>query len=606
MSASPALPRPSFEQGLGLYRSGSYAEACEVLEAILEADPTDAEAWHVLSLSKRSLGRVEAAILDMEEVLRFQPNNAEAWSNYGAMLREKGRLSEAESALRSAIQLSPETALAWNNLGAIQLDLVQLDEARFSLERALALEPSCGEALANLSRVHYESGDMAMAKKTARFATAVAPDLAEAHNRLSIVQSTCGDVEESLKSLEVASRISPQNDLYASNLLLRSLSSDRFSRGDLKNRAVAWGKKYAGIPSRTQGPPRQIRRIGFLSGDLRSHPVGYFLLSLVQHLSKELELVAYHAGSCEDALTQELKPHFAAWRNVFRVSTEPVVDQMVADGLDVLIDLAGHTRDGRLDVMARHPASATLSWLGYSGTTGLPQMDGLIADSALVPLEHEDGYTERVLRLKDSFLCVTPSEFEPVCGEDRATFGVFNNPSKYSRSAFEAWFEILRQCEGTTLLFKYHNLHDPWIRSQVANRFEDVGIEASRIRFASTVSYQDHLQTVASVKVALDTFPYTGATTTLDCVTAGTPLVTLCGDHYASRMSSSLLSTMGRTDTVCESSLKYIQRAVQLVQDEDVHSFCQAGLRESFLASPLCDSERFASGFLDVLQGLAV
>lgn len=596
---------PSFEEGLALFRAERIEEAVSLLQTILAHCPGDPESRHVLALSLRKLGQLDQAVTHLAEVIRLQPGNAEAWSNYGAMLRERGRFQEANEALKCAVELDPDSALAWNNLGTVQLDLTQIDEARWSFEKALSLDPQCAEAMANSSRVWFESGDLGRAKKAARYATALAPSLPEAHNRLATVQSACGDVEESIKSMRNAANAAPDNDLYAGNALLRALSSDRLSRTDLKHLAETWGKKYSTVAPRVTGTLQRIHRIGFLSGDLRQHPVGYFVEPLINHLQADVDIVAYNTGSVVDDLSRRLQTKCSAWRNVHRASADSIVEQMVEDDLDILVDLAGHTRDGRLDVVAQHPARATVSWLGYSGTTGLPQMDAILADQWLIPSSHEDGYTERVLRLPDSFLCLDGSHVGNMTADDWiADFAVLNNPSKFSEAAFAAWATILAKAPGTTILFKYHNLHDAWVQAQIQGRFEDAGIDPNRIRFASTMSYSDHLVLVSRCRVALDTFPYTGATTTIDCLAAGVPVVSLTGDHYAGRMTTSLMLNLGRPETLCSSVRQYVDTAVALSSNESLRRECGSGLADALRDSQICDGKRFAEAWLQTLHSL--
>lgn len=600
-AASQYETASSFQQGLELYRGGNFAAAVSVLETHASECPRDAESLHVLALCYRGLSRFEEGATTLAEVVRQQPENSEAWSNYGAILREVGRLDTALSALETATQLEPGNDMAWNNLGTVLLDLDDLQGADRAFQRALELRPDCSEALANLSRVCYEVGDLKGAWRCARSAIALAPGLAEAHNRLSFVQASIGELEASLASLRRAVAIDPANDRNQSNLLLRSLGSEQLDARTLYEGARDWGVRFPPL-SLTRGKPTSIQRIGFLSGDLFNHPVGHFLHPLLLSLEGQVEVVCYSTSTKSDNHTAELRNASDSWRDIHRVSLAEATRQIHSDDLDVLVDLSGHTGGNRLDILAQRAAPLQVSWLGFSGTTGLPQMDAILVDSVLVPEGEEGCYTERVLRLPDSFLCVEPAQFTVPTEERGTMFGVFNNPAKFSETCYRLWAEILERVPESQLLIKYHYLGDRWAQSSLQGRFEELGIDPDRIVFSSTLGYDEHLATIAKTGIALDTFPYSGATTTLDCLAAGTPVVTLAGDRYSARMSASLLIAIGRADLVTDSEEAYVETAVRLAATELWRA--RTGLQSAFLSSSLCDAPRFAAGFLDTLSQL--
>jgi len=607
LSAAPIWkPTPSFETGLAAYRSNDLDLAESVLSELVDQDPCHVEARHVLALAQRDKGLPHPAAENLAEVLRCQNNNAEAWSNYGAVLRECGRLTEAAEALQTSTILEPTNPVSWNNLGTVLLDLGDSKRASDCFTQSLALKPDYAEALINLSRVMFEAGKLGEARQLARSAVALAPGRAEAYNRMSFFQAAIGDLEGSLSSLESARRAEPDNDRVASNHLLRSLGSDRLSAAEVCNLAGQWGARHPRVPDMQPRRPETIKRLGMVSGDFRRHPVGFFLAHVIEELADQVEVFCYSSVPGRDDVTDRIDSAAAGWRCIHRIPAQDAAQAIAEDQIDVLLDLSGHTGDNRLDVFALRPAPVQATWLGYSGTTGLPQMDAILVDQTLVPENQEEFYTERIARLPDCFLCFEPTSHVPnvVTPEGPTVFGVFNNPGKYSETCYRMWAKILLATEGSVIAFKYHHSHDPVAQKHVAGRLEDYGIGRDRVKFVPHLAHSEHLDFLSKVHIALDTFPYSGATTTFDCVWSGLPVVTLAGDRYSSRMSASILAALGRTETVTCTEDEYVQMAVRLASDPLALASAREGLRDALVASQLCDAPRFAAALLETLTGL--
>ena len=591
----------AFDRGLEAYRGNRFAEAESELRSALLDNPDNVEAKHVLGLTLRALGRKSEACEFLAEVVAMSPKDPECWSNYGAVLRELGRIQESLKALGAAVAIDPANPIALNNLGTALVDNGEATKGREMFEAALALRPTYADAQINLARSCFESGEIDHAKRLATSAAALSPSSAEAHNRLSFIQAACGEVDASLNSISRAHDLDPGNEQITSNLFLRALSSDTVTAAEFHGQAQIWGSRFSRHVPLATSKPASVKRIGIVSGDFRSHPVGHFLLPVLRHLSEEFEIVAYSTQPQEDPVTQRIKALCSQWHVIYRTPTDSTAIQIAEANLDVLIDLAGHTGDNRLDVLAFHPAPVQVSWLGFSGTTGLPQMDYLIADKTLVPPGHEVYYTERVLRMPHSFLCTDLNNLpDPASPEKHFTFGVFNNPSKFSKTVFELWARVLKETPGSTILFKYHYSHDRYVQRQTVARLCEHGIDPGRIFFAPFANREEHHRILASVCVALDTYPYSGATTTIDCLAAGVPVVTLAGDRYAARMSASLLTTLGASDLVTGNKEEYVKRAVELTEE----SRSSRDLRSMLIDSPLCDDVMFADGFSTLLKGL--
>jgi protein O-GlcNAc transferase len=293
------------------------------------------------------------------------------------------------------------------------------------------------------------------------------------------------------------------------------------------------------------------------------------------------------------------------------MSDQQLAEQIRADRIDILFDLAGHTAGNRLLVFARKPARIQISWIGYEGTTGLEAMDYLLADHLMIPLGSERRYRERVLRMPDGYLCYDPPETAPPVEPPPAlnngftTFGSFNNPAKITAEVVEVWATILRAAPSAHLLMKYRGLGDQAVRRRFLDLFVAQGVAPERLDMRPWSSYSDYLATYRDVDVALDPFPFSGSATTCESLWMGVPVITSPGDTFAGRHSLSHLTSVGLTETIALDLDTYVDLAVALAGDPARLTVLRSGLRERMAASPLCDGKRFASQLSSLLTTLS-
>jgi protein O-GlcNAc transferase len=424
-----------------------------------------------------------------------------------------------------------------------------------------------------------------------------------------------GQTEEALSSYRRALAIKP-DFIDAQSNLLYALNHTAYTTEEHLEEA----RKYGSMVSAKAGSrfsawqcaehPQRLR-VGMVSGDLHSHPVGYFLENLLAHIDgTRVELTAYPTDTTADTLTERIQPRFAAWKPLVGLSDEAAARMIHADGIQVLIDLSGHTAGNRLPVFAWKPAPVQVSWLGYWATTGVAAVDFFLADRTGVPEGLRGNFTETVWYLPDTRLCFSPPEFDvpvaplPALQNGSVTCGCFQNLSKVGDEVLAEWGRIFAALPRAKLRLQCKQLGEPAQAQRMALRLQRAGIAPERVTMHGAVDREQYLAAHAGVDVILDTFPYPGGTTTCEALWMGVPTLTLAGDSLLARQGASLLTAAGLQEWIASSKEDYVSKAIDFAEDLTRLSDLRAGLRPQVAASPLFDASRFAKNFEDALWGM--
>jgi len=350
-----------------------------------------------------------------------------------------------------------------------------------------------------------------------------------------------------------------------------------------------------------RSPDRRLR-IGYVSPDFRRHSVNYFLEPiLANHDHTQFEVFCYADELWPDATTERLKGLVDQWRNTAGMSFDGMARLIREDGIDVLIDLAGHTGYNRLPVFARKPAPVQITYLGYPDTTGLAAVDYRITDNVADPAEKTEAlHSEKLIRLPTTAWCYRPPEESPDVHElpalsgNPVTFGTFNVLAKLNAVVLETWAKVLLATPGARLMLKNKSFRDPAIPRRLLQTFEKHGVAPERIvLLGPEEKYDNHLRLYHRLDVALDPFPYNGTTTTFEALWMGVPVVTLGGDVHVSRVGASLLGNVGLSRLVAQDSERYIEIAASLAADLPALNELRLGLRKRMQSGPLMDEAGF-------------
>jgi predicted O-linked N-acetylglucosamine transferase (SPINDLY family) len=607
--------------GLALEAQEKLEDAAAAFRQLVASQPGNAEAHACLGRTAAKLRKSEEALSSLQQALLLDPTHAEARNSMGVLLAELGKLEQAVDHFRQALKPRPEFPEAWNNLGNALYNLGRFPEAASAIEEALRLKPDYAEAHLNLGNIlgHSANEQRDLARATACWSRALEfrPDYAEAANSLGNVQLQQGELDEALTWYRRALKFKPEYTLAHSNLLCALQYRSGVSLAELTEAHAEYDRLHAAklLPAastheNSPDPDRPLR-LGFISPDLGRHPVGYFLVRVLENLDRrQCETICYSERRQKDELTRRIEAAATGWRDVYELRDRQLAEQVRADRIDILVDLTGHTAGNRLLVFARKPAPIQMTWMGYVGTTGLSAMDYLIADRWQIPAGAERHFREKLLRLPDGYICFDPPaeapkvKALPALRLGHVTFGSFNNPVKMTPAVIALWAKILKRVPRSRLVLKYRCFDDEDSRRRFERLFAEQGVARDRFDLEGWGSHAQLLETYNRVDLALDTFPYSGGLTTCEALWMGVPVITCPGETFAGRHSLSHLSNIGLTETIAKDMSHYVELAVELANNLGRLSKLRTELRERTAKSPLCDGPRFAANLVEALRAV--
>ena len=576
-----AAPRGA-HVNLGFVRleQGRPQDALMPLQAAVALDARSHDAQYLLGTALLERSAFGVAVKHLELALQLKPNLLVAYAKLANALYHDGKPNDAEAVLHRGLALDSGLAELHFYLGNVLAGQMKLTRAIASYERSLAIDAGNAAVYSSMAPALLQLGDGRRAATVARQALAIDPSMQQARSNLLLALSSDPDV-------------SPEAYLAEARLY-----------GELVSATTTQPAAARSLPTGAKGAPSTRLRVGFVSGDLRSHPVGYFLEAALVHWdATRMDAIAYSNNRDEDALTARLRAHFVAWRDIASLDDDAARRMIQADGIDVLVDLSGHTPGNRLTLFARRTAPVQITWLGYWASTGVPAMDYLLADRISLPESEQRGYTETIRYLPDTRLCfmaptgsnVPPVSELPALSAGRITFGSFQRLAKLDDAVLRLWARVLRAIPGARLRLQSAQMSDTEARELLLRRLAAAEIESPRVSMIGPMARSDYLAAHAEVDMILDTFPHSGATTTCEALWMGVPTLTLAGQTLLARQGASLLTSAGLPEWIAASEDEFVGLAV--AQAGDVHALARlrATLRETLLKTPLLDVRGFSA-----------
>jgi len=596
------------------HQGGDNETAAALIAKAIEANPGVVDYHSNLGFVLRRLGHLDRARASLEQAIQVDPQFAEAHNNLGVIYLDLGRYDDAVDSHQKAIALNPSYPEAFNNLGNALHQTGRLDDAIEQFNKALALAPENADTLSNLGNTLQELGRLDDAVASYQKALALNPDHHEALYNLGLALSGLGQMDDALASFHQALAIKPDYVDSMSSILVTMPLMSNFSADEVFAEAKRTGAALE-APFKdhhrhhrhaNDTDPDRILRIGYLSPNFSGHVLAPYMEPVLKaHRRDRMSVHVYAHVPRPDDTTARLKEMADHWTFVHGLNDQQLAAQIVADGIDILVDPMGHWAANRLPVFARRPAPVQVSYLCQGMTTGLSTMDYAIGDRWLNEGGAMQKYaTEQVVEL-DGGLQVTTYEQQTAIGPVPSiangfiTFCSFNNPAKISDLSLRLWASVLDGSENSRLLIKGKWLSEPGKRAALLRRMQDHGIAASQLDLRDFVPGPDHLSVHNETDIALDTAPFTGGRTTLDALWMGVPVVTLVGDTVSGRYSYTHLGRVGAGELAARSEEEYREIAIALAGDAERLNHYRQTLRQDLQASSLFDADRH----VDELEG---
>ncbi|MSQ55723.1 MAG: tetratricopeptide repeat protein [Betaproteobacteria bacterium] len=540
-AADPETASQLLSAAVQRHRAGDLAGADETYDRIVRADPGNADAIHLRGVIALQREDFDAAHALIERALALSPGNPMYLSHLSDVLRRSGKLDEAAAVLETANGATPGLAMAWNNVGAVYVDLGLAARGADCYRAALRIQPE------NLN-----------ARSGLLFALNLVPGIAP-------------------------------GEMYAEYLRWAEMHADPILPA---NPAFA-----------RRGIDAQRLRIGYVSADFRRHAIAPFILPVLErHDRARFDVFAYSSVARPDDFTAQMRASTDHWHDVRELSDEALADTVRADGIDVLVDMSGHTNGNRLGAFARKPAPLQVTWLGSTFSTGMAAMDGRITDRVADDERTSGRYNrERLYFLPHSLWCFRPWPSMPEVSAlpalvtGRLTFVSMNNPAKLNDAVLEAWARILLRVPQSRL--RLMPVQEGAVRPHLLQRLAHFGVDPGRVVFHGRMGQEEFWRTAQESDIALDSFPCNGGATTCEALWLGLPVVATIGGHFASRISYSILKAGGMPELAAESIDGYVELACTLAANPGALAQLRGGLRMRLRKSALMDEPQYVRAF---------
>jgi predicted O-linked N-acetylglucosamine transferase (SPINDLY family) len=641
LSAHPDEPEIMHFLGIVAWQRHDYDQAIDLFKKVCDANPSNVQYhleyadvlqenqkfkealavyWKVLSIDWENItahsaiasiciktGDLDTAQKSLEIIVHIKPELPKAHSDRGFIYLNREKYKEAIGCFLEAIRIKNDFAEAYCYLGNAQYALSDYKAAIASFQRGIMINPDFFEAHYHLGVCLIETNDFGPAIASFKNALRIRPNDPQALADLSLSKFAIGELTEAEKGFRTAIKQGrlPCARIH-SNLLLCINYMPEYSPGQLCNEHREYGHLFnvrSSQPARfTNNPdPQRKIRIGYVSADFCDHALSRFILPILGRYNKDLfENYCYSNGTRYDSMTTRLKALSNNWRDIHNLSDEQAYAMIKEDGIDILVDLSGHTGKNRLPLFAGKPAPVQASYLGYPNTTGLAAMDYYITDSLVNPAGQEPFFTEKLFRLDKCFCCYEPDRGSPQVNDlpakarGHVTFGSLHTLSRLNDGVIDLWCQVLSAIPGSRLFIARNSLQGSVVARLLA-RFEKNGIAGDRIDMRHNAPREGYPAWFHEIDVALDTFPWSGHTTACEALWMGVPVITLCGDRHAGRMVASVLTATGMDDWIAHSREEYCTLARKAAHDIESLNNLRSGLRNRMLKSNLCNGKDFSA-----------
>ncbi len=597
--------------GATLRLQGDQDGALVCFKAAVDASPNSAELLDAYGVTLRNQERLGAAENAFRQALKIHPGYTQALRNLCHLLEVHGRYAEAEAGLLRCAEIDNESPESLYEIGRNLVQQKKEDEALEWLRRAIKAQPDYAAAHITLSAALNSTEDPLAAIEEIKASIKVLPNIPHLHTNLGIVNLSLSRADDAIACFRKALEIAPNFSHARSSMLFALSHSTKITPEELYREHRAYGKlieeEVKGKEYTTYTNSRVMDRplkIGFVSADFRNHAVAKFVIPFFEELHKREGFITYaysNHGAVDESMLR-IKENMDVWRTVMQWSDDKLAEKIREDQIDILIDMSGHTAGDRLKVFARHPAPVQITWIGYPGTTGIKAMDYILMENTVLPGKNINAqFTEKIIRIPRSYAFDVEEKLPdvtetPCVNNNFITFGSFNRLNKINREVIALWCEVLRKLPDSRL--QMAGMPSDGAPDELLTWFKEGGISEDRLYFYPRSGFVEYLKLHNQVDFCLDTFPYTGGTTTMHALWMGVPTLTLIGDTYPSAQGGAVNNRAGLSQHfIADSKAEFVAKALFLAENKDILKNIKPSLRAHMLENYAGNLEALLNGF---------
>jgi len=570
------------------------AEAC--YRQALTIDPAHVAPYITLGYVLREQRRFDEASQILKQVVLLDPQKADGFYMLGTIAKEQGDVNSAIDNFNKALAIKPDFEVVYTDLCLLLFQSSQIAAAKQLMNRGIAIYPENADFHYYLGNLYSLESNHEAAVASYTAALSIQPAYPEVLGNLGDILKNQGQLDEAIASLRASLALKPDYVQAFSNMLLAMQYHSVYTSAEVFAEHLRFGQLYES-PLKPHWPhhsnlrdPQRRLKIGYVSGDFRNHSVAFFIEPVLEtHDKSNFEIFAYYNYTVHDHVTERLSKKVDHWLSCAGMSDDQLAERIRLDGIDILVDLSGHTGYHRLLTFARKPAPLQLSWIGYQATTGLTAIDYRVTDTAMDPPgTTEQFHTETLLRIPTSAQFQPAADSPPVnplpaLSSPWFTLACLNNLAKINQEAVHLWSRILTALPHARLMLG--NATGSHTKERLLAMFAQENISEDRLIMQPKVSLPDYLKLHHQIDLALDTFPYNGGTTTLHSLNMGVPVIALAGNTPVSRAGVAILGGAGIPEFATFSEDEYVARTIEVAQDLPKLNEIRQSLRER--AKPL-------------------
>jgi predicted O-linked N-acetylglucosamine transferase (SPINDLY family) len=599
-----------------LYKKNNFLDAIKVFKKSITSNEEFVENYFNISLCLINLKMKNEAIFYLKKYINYKKDNCDVYNNLGLLYLENNQLEDATLCFNKCISINLDYVKAYNNLGAILFKKDLIDNAINIIEIGIKIDPKFIDLNINLARCFARKGYYLRAIRILKDLLRNNPD---DHNILSLMGNYNIKAGKILEGFYFVDKIYKGQRLYEFKLMSYFYKEDL----DLDNyyNDIDELKRCYNVNNRVKLENKRCSfdkqiKIGFVSADFREHAVGFQILDVIKNLSEysELRLYLYHnkLEDNDDETTKSFKKLNINWINIVKLSDTEVIDKLKHDNLQILIDLSGFTEGGRSNIFYYRPCPVQISWCGYLASTGMEENHYIFADKYSIPLEDESKYPEKIYRLDKTWSVlsknynVIANSNIPALKNKFISFGSFNNILKINHKVVSTWSKILCKILNSKLYLFSDNFNEQEFKNCFEKLFLDNGVRLDQLFFQPSLKRDDLLNKYNLIDIALDTFPYSGGTTSLESYWMGVPVLTKKGDYFISKSTESINKNIGLNDWIANDESDYINKAVNFSNNLNILQSVKTYLLENRETFAIFDSKDFAKQMLNAFKKLII